>query len=135
MLLEGRCFFSEFETCSICVFCLLLLTDFADRQTAQVRYGDRNDLKVERLLSLDPALRQVVNFPTNKKRDKILDVVCTDMYAGYQEPTLLPAIQVDPGREGVPSDHWGVEVRPRTNTSTSKATLRKKIIEVQPMPE
>ena len=59
----------------------------------------------------------------------------TDLHAGYQEPTILPAIQVDPGREGVPSDHRGVEVRPRSNTSTTRVKPRKKTFEVQRMPE
>ena len=97
--------------------------------------GDRNDLKLQHLLSVDPALRQIVQFNTNKNQDKILDVVCTDMYHSYQEATILPAIAVDPGREGVPSDHWGVEVRPCTNTSTTKAKLNKEVISVRRMPD
>ena len=97
--------------------------------------GDRNDLRIEQLLSVDPALRQIVNFNTNKNQDKTLDVVVTDMYSSFQEPTRLPAIQVDPGRQGVPSDHWGVEVLPRNNSSTTKARPEKKTFMVQRMPD
>ena len=97
--------------------------------------GDRNDLKINQLLSIDPALRQIVNFSTNKNQDKTLDVVVTDLYSSFQEPRRLPAIQVDQGRQGVPSDHWGVEVLPRTNSSTTKARPAKKTFTVQRMPE
>ena len=97
--------------------------------------GDKNDMKLNQLLAGDPTLRQIVTRPTNKNQDKVLDVVVTDMHAGYQEPTILPAILVDEGREGVPSDHLGVEVRPRSNLSTTKARPTKKTFEVQPMPD
>ena len=97
--------------------------------------GDKNDLKLDQLLAGDPSLRQAVTLPTNKNQDKVLDVVITDLHAGYQEPTILPAIPVDPDREGVPSDHLGVEVRPRTTTSTTRVRPRKKTFEVQRMPE
>ena len=95
----------------------------------------QNDLKVQELIAVDPALRQIVNFSTNKNLDKTLDVVCTDLFASYQEPTRLPAIGVDHGKEGVPSDHWGVEVRPRTNTTTTKARPKKETILVRRMPD
>ena len=95
--------------------------------------GDRNDLTVQQLLSVDPSLRQIVNFPTNKKLDKTLDVICTDMFTSYQEPTRLPAIRVDSGKEGVPSNHWGVEARPRSNLSTTKARPKKETVIVRRM--
>ena len=97
--------------------------------------GDRNNLPVERLLAVDPALRQIVKFNTNKNQDKVLDIICTDLSSGFQEPTKLPAIKVDEGRDGVPSDHWGVEVRPRTNLSTTKAAPPKQTVFVRRMPD
>ena len=90
---------------------------------------------MQQLLSVDPALRQIVNFPTNKNLDKTLDVICTDLFASYQAATRLPAIPVDEGREGVPSDHWGVEVRPRTNLSITKARPKEETIQVRRMPD
>ena len=63
----------------------------------------------------------------------MLDVVVTDLFTGYQEPCLLPAVPVDPGRQGVPSDHSGVEVKPRTNLSTSSARPKKETFIVQRM--
>ena len=59
----------------------------------------------------------------------------TDLYAGYQEPVLLPAVPVDQGMHGVPSDHAGVQALPRTNLSTTRARLKKKTFLVQRMPE
>ena len=97
--------------------------------------GDRNNLAIDRLLTVDPALKQIVNKNTNKNQDKILDVICTDLSSGYQEPTILPAIKIDDGKEGVPSDHLGVEARPRTNVSQSKAAPQKQTINVRRMPD
>ena len=97
--------------------------------------GDRNDLEVQKLLSVDQALRQIVQFPTNKNLDKILDVICKDMFASYEAAKRLPAVPVDQGREGVPSDHWGVEVKPRTNLSITKARPMKETILVRRMPD
>ena len=87
--------------------------------------GDRNDLKVDALSSVDPALKQVVTFPTNKNLNKTLDIIMTDLNSGYQEPTKLKAIDVDHEGVGVPSDHWGVEMRPRTNLTTTRAKPKK----------
>ena len=110
-----------------------LRTQYAD--CGVIVCGDRNDLEMKQLLSVDPSLRQIVDFPTNKKLDKTLDVVLTDMFSSYQAPTRLPAIPVDIGSEGVPSDHWGVEVKPRTNLSTTKARPKKENILVRRMPD
>ena len=121
------------------------LLDFLSEQISRLRRehndcgiivcGDRNNLVIARLLSIDPALKQIVNKNTNKNQDKILDVICTDLSAGYQEPTILPAIKVDDGKEGVPSDHLGVEARPRTNLSKSKAAPPKQSFFVRRMPD
>ena len=97
--------------------------------------GDRNDMKVEELLTGDPTLRQIVVNYTNKNKDKVLDIVVTDMFTGYQEPVLLPPVPVDQGMQGVPSDHSGVEVRPRTNLTTSRARPMKDTYTVQRMPD
>ena len=97
--------------------------------------GDRNDLKVDQLATVDPSLKQIVTFPTNKNLDKTLDIVMTDLKHGYQEPIRLKAIETDNENEGVPSDHWGVEVSPRTNSTTTVANTKKEVFVVQPMPD
>ena len=73
--------------------------------------GDRNDLNIQRLLCIDPSLRQIVQKET--RGPNILTVVLTDLAAYYEEPVVVPPIQVDDPSKGVPSDHNGVVVVPR----------------------
>ena len=89
--------------------------------------GDRNDLKVEVITSLDPTLKQLVKGYTNKKGDKILDVILTDSHDILQEPSILPPLQVDEGKEGKDSDHKGVQCLPRTNCAPLGGAVRQKI--------
>ena len=74
--------------------------------------GDRNDLRIDRLLSVDKSLKQLVKNPT--RGPNILTVLCSDLEVYYEEPIVVPPIGVDvPGR-GVPSDHQGVVMNPRS---------------------
>ena len=77
--------------------------------------GDRNDLSIERLLSIDPSLRQLVRKPTHGR--KVLDVVLTNIWMFYNEPEIVDPIPVDNPTKGVPSDHLGVVVTPITNAA------------------
>ena len=78
--------------------------------------GDRNDLSIARLLTVDPALRQIVRKET--RGSKILTVVLTDLEVFFEEPVIVDPIAVDdPTKGGVPSDHNGVVVTPRTVTN------------------
>ena len=58
---------------------------------------------------------QLVRGVTSKKKDKVLDMVYTDCPNLFQEPSILPPMQVDEGKVGKDSDHAGVEVLPRNN--------------------
>ena len=89
--------------------------------------GDRNDLRVEAITSLDPSLKQLVREFTNKKGDKILDVILTDCHDILQEPTILPPLQVDEDKEGKDSDHKGVQCLPRTSLAPQVGAVREKI--------
>ena len=89
--------------------------------------GDRNDLRVEAITSLDPTLKQLVRDFTNKKGDKILDVILTDCHDILQEPTILPPLQVDEDKEGKDSDHKGVQCLPMTSLSPQGVAVREKI--------
>ena len=78
--------------------------------------GDRNDLKIDRLLSIDRSLRQIVHKGT--RGPNILTVVLTDLESFFQEPEIVKPIDVDdPTKGGVPSDHNGVVVPPKTVTN------------------
>ena len=75
--------------------------------------GDRNDLGIDRLLTVDPSLRQIVNKGT--RGPKVIDVVLTNLSVYFEEPVIVFPIDVDDPAKGVPSDHSGVVVEPRTN--------------------
>ena len=72
--------------------------------------GDRNDLSIARLLSVDRSLRQIVQKGT--RGPNVLTIVCTDLELFYQEPEIVPPVDVDIPGKGVPSDHCGVVVIP-----------------------
>jgi hypothetical protein len=75
-------------------------------------------------LSVDTSLRQIVNQET--RGAKILDVVLTNMNVYFKEPDIVPPIDVDdPTKGGVPSDHSGVVVEPRTDAS--RPAMKQKI--------
>ena len=83
--------------------------------------GDRNDLSVERLRTVDPSLRQIVRKGT--RGPNILTVVLTDMEVYFEEPVIVNPIDVDdPSKGGVPSDHNGVVVIP---SSVSDVPVRR----------
>ena len=86
--------------------------------------GDRNDLGIDKLLSIDPSLNQVVNSAT--RGSKVLDVILTNMKTFYQDPEIVPAIPVDdPSKGGVPSDHYGVVMAPRN--CAGRPSVRSKV--------
>ena len=79
--------------------------------------GDRNDLSIDRLRSIDPLLKQTVLKGT--RGPNILTVVLTDLETFYEEPVIVPPIEVDnPSKGGVLSDHNGVVVAPRSMTGS-----------------
>ena len=77
--------------------------------------GDKNDLDVSDVLTINPSLKQTVLKPTRK--NKILDIVITDLHRFYQEPIIVQPVPVDEGALGVPSDHDGVLVVPLNSAS------------------
>ena len=87
--------------------------------------GDRNDLSIARLKSIDPALNQTVLKGT--RGQNILTVVLTDLELYYEEPCIVNPIEVDdPHKGGVPSDHNGVVMTPLA--VTSKPARRNKFV-------
>ena len=65
--------------------------------------GDRNSIMISDLLTIDASLKQLVRKPTRK--NKILDIILTNIPEFYSEPDIIPAIQPDIVGKGVPSDH------------------------------
>ena len=88
--------------------------------------GDRNNLEISALLSVDPSLRQLVHQPTHGQ--KILDVIVTNLSSYYHEPVTIPPITPDKPGYGAPSDHLGVMASPNTlGLPTKKMKIRKTI--------
>ena len=63
--------------------------------------GDRNNLNMEKLKSVDPSLKQLVMRGT--RGPKILTVVLSDLQQFYEEPIIVEPIDVDnPEKGGYP---------------------------------
>ena len=94
--------------------------------------GDRNNIDISTLLSIDPSLHQLVRMPTRGLN--ILDVIVTNLDRYFNEPVIIPAILPDRPGHGVPSDHCGVFATPNTNQNhpAEKTKVKKKI---RPLPE
>ena len=93
--------------------------------------GDRNDLDVSTLLSIDPSLRQTVRHWT--RGHKVLDIIVTNLAKYYSEPVIVPPLHPDRPGHGAPSDHLGVVVIPHSNTSHTERIKVK--IKIRPLPE
>ena len=94
--------------------------------------GDKNDMKISEILSIDPSFHQIVSKPT--RGNKILDVIVTNLRPFYDEPIIVPPVQPDKQGHGVPSDHDGVMVASKSNMSQSKKKVKVKKI-IRPLPE
>ena len=94
--------------------------------------GDRNDIDISSLLSIDPSLRQLVRLPTRGL--KILDVIVSNLASFLNEPEIILPILPDRPGHGAPSDHCGVFVTPKTNqhNQVKSNKVKKKI---RPLPE
>ena len=93
--------------------------------------GDRNDLDVSAILSIDPSLRQTVRHPT--RGVKVLDIIATNLSRYYSEPIIVPPLHPDTPGQGAPSDHNGVVAIPHNNTSHTHRT--KTTMNIRPLPE
>ena len=82
--------------------------------------GDRNSIPIEKLLTIDHSLKQIVTKSTRK--NKCLDVILTNMYLYYNEPEIYPP--VEPDKEGHPSDHLVPVSTPRTDVNEPKREYR-----------
>ena len=65
--------------------------------------GDKNNLNISTLISGIPRMKQIVTQNTHK--NKILDVIVTNMHALYGVPEIAPPVPPDDPACGVPSDH------------------------------
>ena len=112
-------------------------------QILSARYGkgphfilcaDANKLDLEPILSLTPAMRQVVTTPTRLNPKEILDPIITTLGAWYQNPVCLAPVEADPGTGGKASDHLIPTMRPINMIDNLPARIYRKVT-VRPLPE
>ena len=71
----------------------------------------KNNLNISVLLSGIPRLRQIVTQCTYK--NKILDVILTNLHSAYSVPEIVPPVPADDPCHGAPSDHYTPVAYPR----------------------
>ena len=106
--------------------------------TRELRYGhfliiagDTNDLKLDAILSLSPNMNQIVQDWTRFNPPAVLDPVITTLSNYYQVPECLDPLDPDPDKNGRPSDHRIVLVKPiNIINNKSYKTFRK--VKVRP---
>ena len=82
-------------------------------------------------------MRQVENKPTRKdpvkNTEKVVDKIVTTLSAMYQEPQVLPPLDMDPDKDDKPPDHNIVVMSP-VNVITNHPARTKRELTVRPMP-
>ena len=100
--------------------------------------GDTNELNLTPILNLSPNLVQIVDKPTRLDPvtfvEKLLDPVITTLSSYYQKPQVLPPLDSDPDKNGKPSDHRIVLVKPICAINNQSSSTTRKII-VRPITE
>ena len=94
--------------------------------------GDRNNIDIPVMLSIDPSLHQIVTLPTRGSR--ILDVIVTNLRKYYNDPVILPPIMPDKPGLGAPSDHSGVLATPLAS-NTHHISRTKVFKTIRPLPD
>ena len=77
--------------------------------------GDTNDLNLNAILQLSPEMKQLVTDFTRLNPPRIIDPIITTLGKFYQKPVVLPPLDNDPDKDGKPSDHKIVKMKPISN--------------------
>ena len=96
--------------------------------------GDTNDLKLDSILQLSPKIKQVVTEVTRLNPPRILDPILTTLSQYYQKPIVLPPLDQDPDKNGKPSDHKIVKMKPIDSVNNKPARSTRQVV-FRPTPE
>ena len=113
-----------------------LITTFNILLTKYPRAGvvigaDKNDLNISSLLMGIPRVKQIVTQNTYK--DKILDIIITNLHQLYTEPQIVPPVPPDDPNKGAPSDH-SVPVAWPVSNQTQCQPRQYKVVQFRPLP-
>ena len=95
--------------------------------------GDTNDLKLDAILNLSPNFKQLVDSPTRMNPTRILDPIITTLSTFYQKPVCLPPLDNDPDKDGSPSEHLIVYMKPIESINSNparKTTINKQLVDM-----
>ena len=95
--------------------------------------GDTNDLKLDNILNLSHDMRQLVTDVTRLDPPAMLDPIMSTLSLYYQEPVCLTPLDNDPDKNGCPSEHLIVVMRP-INCIDNKSGRTYREIKVRPLP-
>ena len=96
--------------------------------------GDTNRLDLRPILNLSPQLIQVVKVPTRLNPPAILDPIITTLSSFYNQPVTKPPIQNDADKNGKPSDHLVVLMRP-LSSSLEVQPRKYRTVKFRPLPQ
>ena len=86
--------------------------------------GDTNRLNLKSILNLSPRLRQLVKVPTRRNPDAILDTIISTLGEYFQFPFTLPPLDNDEDKDGKPSDHLIVLMKPINENETRRKVFK-----------
>ena len=89
-------------------------------------------MDISSILNNNLKLKQIVRSATRK--NEILDVLMTNMFAYYSSPIIIPPVQPDIPGQGVPSDHSVPLCIPHTDPH-NPPTHQYKTFVSRPMPD
>ena len=94
--------------------------------------ADRNSMDISPIINCGLKMKQLVDKPT--RRDKILDVIITNVPDLYKSPIIVPPVPCDDPTAGVPSDHHVPVCVPHTDRY-SRPTRQYRLITHRPLPD
>ena len=89
-------------------------------------------MKLDAIISLSQSMKQVVQTPTRK--NKILDPIITSLSKYYLSPECLPPLDNDPDKNGSPSDHMIVYMKP-IDSANLEIGRKQKSVTFRPLKE
>ena len=96
--------------------------------------GDTNELKLDAIIQLSSQMKQVVTDFTMMNPPRILDPIITTLSKYYQKPLVLPPLDQDPDKNGKPSNHKIVKMKP-INTLENITARNKRQVTLCPIPK